>query len=92
MWINPLTAKRNASPGPGCMSLTAQHSGMSVRSGNYCCSSIRVASIDKNKNSHWKITMTHTQTSIYTLPKLLTWMPIDQIRENGLPPLKKEKM
>ena len=34
-----------------------------VRSGNYCCSSIRVASIDENKNSHWKITMTHTQTT-----------------------------
>ena len=32
-----------------------------VWSGNYCCSSIRVASIDENKNSHWKITMTHTQ-------------------------------
>ena len=30
-----------------------------VRSGNYCCSSIRVASIDENKNSHRKITMTH---------------------------------
>ena len=36
---------------------------MSVRSGNYCCSSIRVASIDENKNSHRKITMTHTQTT-----------------------------
>ena len=34
---------------------------MSVRSGNYCCSSIRVASIDENKNSHRKINMTHTQ-------------------------------
>ena len=34
-----------------------------VRSGNYCCSSIRVASIDENENSHWKITMTHTQTT-----------------------------
>ena len=32
-----------------------------VRSGNYCCSSIRVASIDENKNSHQKKTMTHTQ-------------------------------
>ena len=37
-------------------------SGLSVRSGNYCCSSIRVASIDENKNSHRKITMTRTQT------------------------------
>ena len=27
-----------------------------VRSGNYCCSSIRVASVDENKNSHRKIT------------------------------------
>ena len=36
---------------------------MSVQSGNYCCSSIRVASIDENKNSHQKITMTHTQTT-----------------------------
>ena len=34
-----------------------------VRSGNYCCSSIRVASVDENKNFHWKITMTHTQTT-----------------------------
>ena len=34
-----------------------------VRSGNYCCSSIRVASVDENKNSHRKITMTHTQTT-----------------------------
>ena len=34
-----------------------------VRSGNYCCSSVRVASIDENKNSHQKITMTHTQTT-----------------------------
>ena len=36
---------------------------MSVRSGNYCCSSLRVASIDENKSSHRKITMTHTQTA-----------------------------
>ena len=34
----------------------------SVQSGNYCCSSIRVASIDENKNSHRKITTTHTET------------------------------
>ena len=45
------------------MSLAAQSSGSSVWSGNWCCSSIRVASIDKNKNSHRKITMTHTQTT-----------------------------
>ena len=33
--------------------LTAQRSGTSVRSGNYyCCSSLRVASIDENKNNH----------------------------------------
>ena len=31
--------------------------------GNYCCSSIRVTSIDENKNSHRKVTMTHTQTT-----------------------------
>ena len=36
---------------------------MSVRSGNYCCSSIRVASIDENINSRRKITMNHTQTT-----------------------------
>ena len=29
----------------------------------YCCSSIRVASIDENKNSHRKINLTHTQTT-----------------------------
>ena len=34
-----------------------------VRSGNYCSSSIRVASIDENKNRHRKITMTHTPTT-----------------------------
>ena len=32
------------------------------------CSSIRVASIDENKNGHRKITMTHTQTT-YTRAK-----------------------
>ena len=32
-----------------------------VRSGNYCCSSIRVAFIDENKNSHRKIALTYTQ-------------------------------
>ena len=63
MRINPLTAKRNAYHGPRRMSLAAQRSGSSVRSGNYSCSSIRVASIDENKNSHRKITMTHTQTT-----------------------------
>ena len=45
------------------MSLAAQRSGSSVRSGNYWCSSIRVASLDENKNRHRKITMTHTQTT-----------------------------
>ena len=34
-----------------------------VRSGNYCSSSIKVASIEENKNSHQKINMTHTQTT-----------------------------
>ena len=33
-----------------------------VRTGNYCWSSVKVASIDENKNSHRKITMTQTQT------------------------------
>ena len=28
-----------------------------------CCSSIRVASVDENKNSHQNITITHTQTT-----------------------------
>ena len=45
------------------MSLATQRSGSSVWSGNYCCSYIRVASTDENKNSHRKITMTHTQTT-----------------------------
>ena len=45
------------------MNLVAQRSGSPVRSGNYCCSSIRVAFMDENKNSHRKITMTHTQTT-----------------------------
>ena len=34
-----------------------------VRSGDYCSSSIRVVSIDENKNSHRKITMNHTQNT-----------------------------
>ena len=34
-----------------------------IRSGNYCCSSIRVASIDENKNNYRKMTMTHIQTT-----------------------------
>ena len=34
-----------------------------VRSVNYCCSSIRVASVDENKNSHRKISLTITQTT-----------------------------
>ena len=45
------------------VSLTTIRSVSLVRSGNYCCSSIRVASIDENKNSHRKITITHTQTT-----------------------------
>ena len=32
-----------------------------VRSGNYCCSSIKVGSLDENKNNLRKVTMTHTQ-------------------------------
>ena len=63
MRINPLTAKCNAWPGPGRVRLASQLSGSSVWSGNYCCSSIRVASTDENKNSHRKITITHTQTT-----------------------------
>ena len=51
----------NACPGP--VRHAAQRPGSSVRSGNYCYSSIRVASIDENKNGHRKITMTHTQTT-----------------------------
>ena len=34
-----------------------------VWSGNYCCSSFWVASVDENKNSHRKIIMTQTQTT-----------------------------
>ena len=34
-----------------------------VLSGHYCCYSIRVMSVDENKNSHQKITKTHTQTT-----------------------------
>ena len=40
-----------------------------VRPGNYCCSSIRVASVNENKNSHRKIIMTNTQT---TCPNRIT--------------------
>ena len=48
---------------PGPVRPAAQRSGSSVRSGNYCCSSIRVASIDENKNGHRKITM-----NLFTIP------------------------
>ena len=63
MWLNPVTAKRNAEPGPGLLRHAARRSVSSVWSGNYCCLSIRVVSIDENKHSHRKITMTHTQTT-----------------------------
>ena len=53
----------NALPGPGPVRHAAQRPGSSLRSGNYCCSSIWVASVDENKNGHRKITMTHTQTT-----------------------------
>ena len=39
----------DALPGPGPVRHAAQRPGSSVRSGNYCCLSIRVASIDENK-------------------------------------------
>ena len=55
-----------------------------VRSGNYCCSSIRVASIDENKNYLWKITMTHTQTTFSQVKKgrvLLGWSPDLSVRK-----------
>ena len=45
------------------MNVTVQRPGSFVRSGNYCRSSIGVASMDENKNSHRKISMTHTQTT-----------------------------
>ena len=61
--INPLTTERNAWPGSGRRNLTLQRPGSLVRTVNYCCSSIRVASEDENKNSHRKITMTHTETT-----------------------------
>ena len=35
----------------------------SVRSSNYCCSSVRVAYTDENKNRHRKRIMTHTQNT-----------------------------
>ena len=46
---------------PGVWILRFNGQDQIVRSQNYCCSSIRVSSIDESKNSHWKITMTHTQ-------------------------------
>ena len=54
----------NAMPNPvlGVWILRFNGQDQIVLSGNYCCSSIRVASINENKSSHRKITMTHTQT------------------------------
>ena len=43
------------------------HRSRSISSGNYCCSSIRMASVDENKNSPRKITMTHTQATCLNL-------------------------
>ena len=40
-----------------------QQPGSNSSIGNYCCSSIRMASVNENKNSKRKITMTHTQTT-----------------------------
>ena len=45
---------------------------MSVWLENYCWSAIRVVSIDENKNSHQKITMTHTQTTYINCIALCT--------------------
>ena len=45
------------------VSFVTQRSGSSVWSGNYWGSSIRMASMDENKNSHRNITMTHSQTT-----------------------------
>ena len=49
------------------MNPTDQWPGSISSIGNYCCSSIRVASMDENKNSNWKITMTHTCPNRITL-------------------------
>ena len=61
----PSDGQTQCQPGLGRVSLAAQRSGSLVRPGNYCCSSVRVASIDenKNKNSNQKITMTHIQNT-----------------------------
>ena len=45
------------------MNSTDQRPESIVWSGNYGCSSIRVASVDENKNSHRKITMTRSQNT-----------------------------
>ena len=50
-----------------------------VRSGNYCCSSIRVASLEDYKNNHRKITMTHTQAPCPNRVSL-------RADKNGVPP------
>ena len=66
MRINPLTVRRCVSTPNLVLDVwvtAAQRSGSSVRLRNYSCSSIRVASIDENKNSHRRITVTHTQTT-----------------------------
>ena len=61
--INPLTANAMHHQVLGVRILQFNGQDQIVRSGNCCCSSIRVASVDENKNSHRKITMIHTQTT-----------------------------
>ena len=55
----------NATPNQalGVWILRFNGQGQIVRSGNYCCSFIRVSIIDENKNSHRKSTMTHSQNT-----------------------------
>ena len=50
-------------PAQGVWILQFNSQDQKVWSRNYCCSSIKVASIDENKNSHQKFNMTHTQTT-----------------------------
>ena len=65
------------------MSLAGQRSVSTVRLGNYCCSSIRVASIDENKKSHRKITMIPTQTTYINHIALRTGKKVTRPAEVG---------
>ena len=71
------------------MNLMVQQPGSLVRFGNYCCSSIRVASVDENKNNHRKITMVYIYIYIYIYKVFWKQHTTDQQLYRHLPSMSK---